>query len=60
MAEPVSYTVDDLRLKLADAFMECSARAKREDDLVALVKQLQGRNAELVAELETLTGGAKA
>lgn len=41
MADPVNYTADDLKRELGVLFMECRARASREDQLMARIRQLE-------------------
>lgn len=43
MAEPIVYTIDDLKLRLAELFIECNARAKREDELARQIADLTAR-----------------
>ena len=52
MAEPVEYNTNDLKLKLAELFVECSVRANREDVLVAAIQERDGKIAQLEALLE--------
>ncbi len=52
MAEPVQYTVQQLKDELASLYMEVKARARREDDLTLALQTARQRIVQLESELE--------
>lgn len=52
MSEPISFSVADLQIKIAELLMECSGRAKREDVLMARIQELEQELAVLTVEPE--------
>lgn len=47
MADPVNYSIDDLRREIGILYFECRMRAEREDALKARIAQLEEELAAL-------------
>ena len=52
MAEPIQYTIQDMKDEIASLYLEVKARARREDELVVRIKQLEAQLAPKVAKKE--------
>lgn len=50
MAQPVTYSVDLLKIKIAELLIECNERSKREDSMAAEIQQLKVRLAATAAD----------
>ena len=52
MAQLITYTVEDLKMKMSELLMECAGRAKREDLLISQIAVRDREIEELKAKLD--------